>query len=139
MLIPSAKRPQNIHQITSNGALAPRALWWDADPQKEVLYNCRVYDWPDKLIDAIHTRELVIADCLGDHRGEIVAAYGGELRIYTTTIPASDRHPCLMQDRQYRLGIAAQTMGYYYPAQLGEGGRAGRRAAAGSEASFDGL
>jgi hypothetical protein len=25
-----------------------------------------------------------------------------------------------MQDRQYRLGVAAQTMGYYYPAQLGK-------------------
>jgi len=25
-----------------------------------------------------------------------------------------------MQDHQYRLGVAAQTMGYYYPAQLGK-------------------
>jgi hypothetical protein len=25
-----------------------------------------------------------------------------------------------MQDHQYRLGVVAQTMGYYYPAQLGK-------------------
>ena len=36
----------------------------------------------------------------------------------TTAIPTSSRRPCLMQDHQYRLGVVAQTMGYYYPAQL---------------------
>jgi len=25
-----------------------------------------------------------------------------------------------MQDHQYRLGVVAQTMGYYYPPQLGK-------------------
>lgn len=107
-------------QFRRKGELYPRPVWWDADPQKEVLYNCRIYDWPDKLIEAIHTQEVLIGDCLGDYREEIIAATEGELRIYTTTIPASDRRPSLMQNRQYRLGIAAQTMGYYYPAQLGK-------------------
>ena len=107
-------------QFRRKGELNPRPVWWDADPQKEVLYNCRIYDWPDNLIEAIHTREVLIGDCLGDYREEIIAATEGELRIYTTTIPASDRRPCLMQNRQYRLGIAAQAMGYYYPAQLGK-------------------
>jgi len=43
----------------------------------------------------------------------------GELRIYSTTIPTTERRPCLLQDHLYRMGVAAQTMGYYYPAQLG--------------------
>ena len=58
-------------------------------------------------------------DCLGDYREELVTALKGELRIYTTTIPTKDKRPCLLQDRQYRLGVVAQTMGYYYPANLG--------------------
>ncbi|MHC4325338.1 MAG: hypothetical protein ACYSUX_13830 [Planctomycetota bacterium] len=40
--------------------------------------------------------------------------------MYSTTIGTLERRSCLMQDHQYRLGVAAQTMGYYYPAQLGK-------------------
>ena len=43
----------------------------------------------------------------------------GEMRIYTTTTPTRIRRPCLLQNRLYRLGVAAQTSGYYYPPQLG--------------------
>jgi rhamnogalacturonan endolyase len=45
---------------------------------------------------------------------------GKELRIYTTAIPTGERRPCLLTDHQYRLGVVAQTMGYYYPAQLAD-------------------
>ncbi len=65
-------------------------------------------------------RVIAVVDCLGDYREEVITSLKGELRIYTTTIPASDRRVCLMQDHQYRMGIVAQTMGYYYPAQLGK-------------------
>jgi rhamnogalacturonan endolyase len=61
-----------------------------------------------------------LIEFLGDHREEVITSLKGELRIYTTTIPTSSRRPCLMQDHQYRLGVVAQTMGYYYPAQLGK-------------------
>ena len=36
----------------------------------------------------------------------------GELRIYSTTIPAADRRTCLMQDPLYRSDVAHRTMGY---------------------------
>ncbi len=43
--------------------------------------------------------------------GLIVSA-DGELRIYTTTIPATSRRVCLMQDPLYRLDVCIQAMGY---------------------------
>ena len=36
----------------------------------------------------------------------------GELRVYSTTIPARDRRVCLMQDPIYRLDVCIQAMGY---------------------------
>ncbi len=106
-------------EYLASGSLTPRALWWDADGQKEVVVSGAIRDWGGKPIRPIEGRVIAVVDCLGDYREEVITSLKGELRIYTTTIGASDRRPCLMQDRQYRLGVAAQTMGYYYPAQLG--------------------
>ena len=36
----------------------------------------------------------------------------GELRIYTTTLPAKDRRVCLMQDPVYRADVAHRSQGY---------------------------
>ena len=36
----------------------------------------------------------------------------GELRIYTSPIPAMDRRVCLMQDRPYRMRVMMNAMGY---------------------------
>jgi rhamnogalacturonan endolyase len=102
------------------GDLSPRPVWWDADPQKEVVLDNAISDWGGKEIQPIDGRVVAVVDCLGDYREEVITALKGELRIYVTTIPASERRTCLMQDHQYRLGVVAQTMGYYYPAQLGK-------------------
>ena len=107
-------------EFHESGTLSPRALWWDADPQKEVIVSGAIRDWGGKAMQPIQGRTIAIVDCLGDYREEVITSLKGELRIYTTTIPASDQRVCLMQDRQYRLGVVAQTMGYYYPAQLGK-------------------
>ena len=107
-------------EFHESGTLSPRALWWDADPQKEVIVSRDIRDWGGKAIQPIEGRTIAVVDCLGDDREEVITSLKGELRIYTTTIPASDRRVCLMQDHQYRLGVVAQTMGYYYPAQLGK-------------------
>ena len=55
---------------------------------------------------------LMIADLYGDWREEIVTALDGEIRIYTTNIPARDRRVTLMQDPVYRSYIAHRSMGY---------------------------
>ncbi|MHC4096672.1 MAG: rhamnogalacturonan lyase family protein [Planctomycetota bacterium] len=107
-------------EFRETGALSPRAVWWDADPQKEVVVSGAIRDWGKDPIQPVKGRVIAVVDCLGDYREEVITSLKGELRIYTTTIPASDRRPCLMQDHQYRLGVVAQTMGYYYPAQLGK-------------------
>jgi len=107
-------------EFNESGSLSPRAVWWDADPQKEVVVSGAIRDWGKEPIQPIKGRVIAVVDCLGDYREEVITALKGELRIYTTTIPTSDRRPCLMQDHQYRLGVVAQTMGYYYPAQLGK-------------------
>ncbi len=57
-------------------------------------------------------RIIMTADLFGDWREEIVTALPGELRIYTTTIPAKDRRVTLLQDNTYRQTITVRTMGY---------------------------
>ena len=106
-------------EFSENLSLTPRPLWWDGDPQKEVILGRSIQDWNGPAIQPIEGRVIAVMDCLGDHREEVIACVKGELRIYSTTIPAPDRRPCLLQDHLYRMGVAAQTMGYYYPAQLG--------------------
>ena len=55
---------------------------------------------------------LMIADLYGDWREEIITALPGEIRIYTTNLPAKDRRTTLMQDGIYRSYVAHRSMGY---------------------------
>ncbi|MDP2896001.1 MAG: silent information regulator protein Sir2 [bacterium] len=64
------------------------------------------------LTTGIQGRIVMIADILGDWREELVTVLPGELRVCTTTIPASDRRVCLMQDPVYRADAAHLSMGY---------------------------
>ncbi|MBM3335160.1 hypothetical protein FJY63_10910, partial [Candidatus Sumerlaeota bacterium] len=64
------------------------------------------------LTTGIEGRIIMIADILGDWREELLTVLPGELRIYTTTIPARDRRTCLMQDPIYRTDVAHRSMGY---------------------------
>ena len=59
---------------------------------------------------------VLVADLYGDWREEIVTALPGELRIYSTTIPAKDRRISLLQDNSYRQTLTTHTMGYQQPA-----------------------
>jgi rhamnogalacturonan endolyase len=61
------------------------------------------------------------ADILGDWREEVIwrTSDNTALRIYTTTIPATNRIYTLMHDPQYRLGIAWQNGAYNQPPHTG--------------------
>jgi rhamnogalacturonan endolyase len=98
---------------------SPRATWWDADEQKEITYGGRVveFDGEEKL--KIEGKLLIVADIIGDWREEIVTSLPGELRIYSTNIPAMNRKVCLMQNHLYRMSVADATMGYYNSPQVG--------------------
>lgn len=110
------------------------AIWWDGDRLRELANGVTITKW-----DYQKQRETVllegrsqglasnngskanpclIADFLGDWREELIARTrdNRELRIYVSDHPTSVRLPWLMLDRQYRLGVAWQNVGYNQPA-----------------------
>ncbi|MGI8602916.1 MAG: hypothetical protein ACR2OZ_07930 [Verrucomicrobiales bacterium] len=115
-------------------AVAPRTcnmgIWWDGDPLRELLNGVTVTKWDyeqaaeNKLFSAADfdcasnngskSNPCLCADILGDWREEIVARTRNnrELRIFTTTIPATHRRPTLMHDPLYRLAVAWQNVSY---------------------------
>jgi rhamnogalacturonan endolyase len=124
---------------------APRstnfAVWWDADPLREILDSNWIakWDWTTGSLKRLLTAEgcssnngtkstpVLSADILGDWREEVIWRTSDNrfLRIYTTTVPAWNRMYTLMHDPQYRLAIAWQNVGYNQPPHpsffLGEG------------------
>ena len=57
---------------------------------------------------------LFVGDILGDWREEIVTSTGSEMRVYSTTIPATTRRVTLLQDRKYRTSVGMFPMGYFF-------------------------
>ncbi|MFX1568638.1 MAG: silent information regulator protein Sir2 [Promethearchaeota archaeon] len=94
--------------------LNPKAVYWDADLQRELIYQERIFDYEKDYthFSGVQGYQVAWADILGDWREEIIVSLEGELRVYTTTIPAQDRRICLMQDPIYRLDVAHLSMGY---------------------------
>jgi rhamnogalacturonan endolyase len=102
------------------GELAPKAIWWLDGPTKVYIVGRTMYRYPREEVELIEGRIVAIADCLGDWREEVITSLAGEIRVYSTVALSQRRRTCLMQDRQYRNGVAVQTMGYFYPPQLSE-------------------
>jgi rhamnogalacturonan endolyase len=107
------------------------AIWWDADPLRELLDQNWIgkWDWEKGALTRLLTAEGAVAnngskatpalsaDLLGDWREEVIWRTPDSkfLRIYTTTIPAENRLPTLMHDPQYRTAVAWQNVGYNQP------------------------
>ncbi len=107
------------------------AIWWDADPLREILDSNWIakWDWTSSALVRLLTATgaasnngtkstpALAADILGDWREEVIwrAEDNESLRIYTTTVPAADRLYTLMHDPQYRMAIAWQNVGYNQP------------------------
>ncbi|MEI8291127.1 MAG: silent information regulator protein Sir2 [Verrucomicrobiota bacterium] len=94
-------------------SFGPFAVLWDETPQRALILNSRITKYKGAVLNAVDANFLAVADVLGDWREEIIATVPGELRVYTTTIPARDRHVWLMQDPIYRNCVIRQTSGYY--------------------------
>lgn len=103
----------------SIGGISPIALWWDADPYKEILVSTRIFDYQGETHFRFEGSCAAVADVLGDWREEVIASLDGEVRIYFTTIPAESRRVCLLEDRLYRTGLANSMSGYYFEPQWG--------------------
>ncbi|MGC4046246.1 MAG: GDSL-type esterase/lipase family protein [Armatimonas sp.] len=119
-------------QISPN---KPRAanfgIWWDGDVLREVLDGKRITKWnwesatETTLLDpadvasnnGTKANPCLSGDILGDWREELMVrtADNKALHIYTTTIPTEKRFVTFLQDRQYRLALAWQNVGYNQP------------------------
>ena len=88
------------------------SAWWDADLQREIVRG-QMRDFEGGAVsERIEGEVVLIADLFGDWREEVVTTVPGEVRIYTTPIPAMDRRVCLMQDAPYRMRTTMNAMGY---------------------------
>lgn len=99
----------------SRSPLHPDVAFWDADPQREILKDGYLIDFETgtKHEPRIEGEVAAVADLFGDWREEIVTNPPGELRIYSTTIPATDRRFTLLADHIYRMWMACSSSGYY--------------------------
>ena len=101
------------------GSLAPNPIYWDDSYVKPYLTReGDIVKYKGAKLGQIEGKVIAIADILGDWREEIITSVPGELRIYTTTIPATRRNVWLMEDPIYRNDVSHVSMGYLYPPQL---------------------
>ena len=128
-------------RISAAPSSANFAVWWDADPLREILDSNWIakWDWKTGSLQRLLTAAGAVsnnggkatpslsADILGDWREEVIwrTEDNQSLRIYTTTIPSARRLVTLMHDPQYRAAIAWQNVGYNQPPHprffIGEG------------------
>jgi rhamnogalacturonan endolyase len=96
-----------------NFGFGVQVAFWDADVQREIVRGGKIFDFRgEAVLTKIRGKVIQVADIIGDWREELVVSSAGELRVYTTTIPAGDRRVCLMQDPFYRSDVAMGAMGY---------------------------
>lgn len=98
-----------------------KAIWWDGSLQRRVVMEDRRRGRTDivvhptmQTISTLNTdgSPVLYADLLGDWREELVYVTDGEIRIYSTTIPAKDRRATFLQDPNYRATLYESSMGY---------------------------
>jgi len=110
-------------------------VWWDGDLTRELLDKNHIdkWNWETQETMCLLTAEecssnngtkatpCLSADILGDWREEVIwrTTDSRELHIYVSTIPTPYRFVTFMHDRQYRLAIAWQNVGYNQPPHPG--------------------
>lgn len=89
-----------------------RGVYWDADLEKEECTGL-FRDFGGGPVGGMFSGNwITTADLFGDWREEVVVSLPGEVRIYTTAIPAMDRRVALMQEHSYRTGVLNNAQGY---------------------------
>lgn len=104
------------------------SIWWDGDLLRELMdihrgrgiVSIDKWDWENAKVvnlfeapaQGAYNAPLAYGDIFGDWREEVITYADGEIRIYTTTIPAEKRLYTFMHDPIYRIDVALQTMGY---------------------------
>ena len=102
--------------LSDNENKSRLAAFWDGDLQREYLDQadtCLVnYVTGQKTSPNFHGNPIAIGDLFGDWREELIIVVPGEIRIYTTSVPAADRRICLMRDPIYRMDVCQESQGY---------------------------
>ncbi len=105
-------------------------IWWDGDVLRELLNSNKISKYGGSTLltasdcssnNGTKSTPCLSADILGDWREEVIfrTSDNSSLRIYTTTIPVTNRIYTLMHDPQYRLSIAWQNVAYNQPPHTG--------------------
>ncbi|MDO5579826.1 MAG: silent information regulator protein Sir2 [Planctomycetia bacterium] len=99
--------------------LGTGSVWWDATLQRALLVRKKEGDlmklqYPKQefINERLPGTVLLTGDFFGDWREEVISFVPGEIRIYTTSIPAADRRVSLIQDRNYRATTIENMVGY---------------------------
>jgi rhamnogalacturonan endolyase len=102
------------------------AIWWDGDLLRELLDGTTIQKYRGKrLLSASgstgsRNAPMGYGDIFGDWREEVWYIAGNrELRIYTTTIPSDRRFVTFMHDKDYRISVACEMVGYMQATQPG--------------------
>jgi rhamnogalacturonan endolyase len=75
--------------------------------------SVKVMKWKGQTLSSdIMGNIIMTADITGDWREEIITSLPGEIRIYSTNIPAKNRRITLMQDPVYRSYVLERSQGY---------------------------
>lgn len=107
------------------------AIWWDADPLRELLNSNVIDKWnatssnSTRLLtgsgvtsnNGTKSTPALSGDLFGDWREEVIwrTSDNTALRIFTTTIPSTNRFYTFLHDAQYRVGLAWQNTAYNQP------------------------
>lgn len=116
-------------KVGSNPPSSNFVIWWDGDPERELLDNIYIQKYNGSNNPILLTAQgcasnngtkatpTLQADLFGDWREEVIwrTSDNSALRIYTTNIETQYRLVTFMQDRQYRLAVAWQNVGYNQP------------------------
>lgn len=120
------KYPANAWIFTGSGKMLSRGVktqffnespffaYWDGDLRREYVKKFLKKYNGGEVGGMVEGAFLTTADVYGDWREEILTSAEGELRIYSTDIPAMDRRTTLMQDDFYRMAVATASCGYHY-------------------------
>jgi rhamnogalacturonan endolyase len=106
-------------------------VWWDADNLRELLNSNVIskWDYTNSVTNGILTATGCVSnnstkstpclsgDIFGDWREEVIwrTSDNSQLRIFTTTIPATNRFYTFLHDTQYRVALAWQNVAYNQP------------------------
>lgn len=116
--------------ITTSSPSMNFRIYWDGDLQDELLDKTSITKYGGgtllSALDCVANNSTkatpcLSADILGDWREEVIfgTTDATKLRIYTTTIPTTNKLYTLMHDAMYRDGVAWENTGYNQPPHCG--------------------